>query len=63
MNDNFNGKNNLATVKKSDFEVMDALENDANQPCPNKTLQSNQWQPKSICSIFLVIFSFSKTLR
>jgi hypothetical protein len=42
VNDNFNGKNNLATVKKSDFEVMDALENDANQPCPNKTLQSNQ---------------------
>jgi len=25
VDDNFNGKNNLATVKKSDFEVMDAL--------------------------------------
>lgn len=29
VNDNFNGKNNIVTVKKSDFEVMDALEMDS----------------------------------
>jgi len=47
VNDNFNGKNNVVTVKKSDFEVMDALENDANQPCQNKPLQSNDDLSKS----------------
>lgn len=29
INDNFNGKNNVVDVKKSDFEVMDALEMDS----------------------------------
>lgn len=29
VDDNFNGKNNIVTVKKSDFEVMDALEMDS----------------------------------
>jgi len=29
INDNFNGKNNIVTVKQSDFEVMDALEMDS----------------------------------
>jgi hypothetical protein len=31
VDDHFNGKNNLVTVKKSDFEVMDALDIDLNQ--------------------------------
>jgi hypothetical protein len=47
VNDNFNGKNNIVVVKKSDFEVMDALENDANQPNQNKPFQStvfNFWK-------------------
>jgi 5'-AMP-activated protein kinase regulatory beta subunit len=29
VDDNFNGKNNVVVVKKSDFEVMDALEMDS----------------------------------
>jgi 5'-AMP-activated protein kinase regulatory beta subunit len=36
IDDNFNGKNNIVTVKKSDFEVMDALEMDSNQQGANK---------------------------
>jgi 5'-AMP-activated protein kinase, regulatory beta subunit len=28
VDDHFNGKNNIVIVKKSDFEVMDALAND-----------------------------------
>lgn len=32
IDDTFNGKNNVVTVKKSDFEVMDALDMDSMQP-------------------------------
>lgn len=35
IDDSFNGKNNVVSVKKSDFEVMDALECDSMQPGNN----------------------------
>ena len=40
IDDNFNGKNNIVTVKKSDFEVMDALAMDSIQQGPQKSLTS-----------------------
>ncbi len=41
IDDNFNGKNNIVTVKKSDFEVMDALEMDSIKTESDKPFQSN----------------------
>lgn len=41
IDDTFNGKNNIVTVKKSDFEVMDALDSDSLQPSSHKSVQSN----------------------
>jgi len=40
IDDNFNGKNNIVTEKKSDFEVMDALEMDSTLQGANKTAHS-----------------------
>jgi type 1 glutamine amidotransferase len=40
IDDNFSGKNTIVTVKKSDFEVMDALEMDSNQQAANKAANS-----------------------
>lgn len=40
VNDNFNGKNNTVTVKKSDFEVMDALEMDSIKSEAEKALNN-----------------------
>lgn len=41
VDDSFSGKNNIVTVKKSDFEVMDALDTDStqtnNQPFSQKS--------------------------
>ncbi len=42
VDDNFNGKNNLATVKKSDFEVMDALAMDI-QNGTQKSINSSEY--------------------
>ena len=41
MDDNFNGKNNIVTVKKSDFEVMDALAMDIQNQAPKSITNSN----------------------
>lgn len=40
VNDNFNGKNNIVTVFKSDFEVMDALEMDSIKNETEKSLNN-----------------------
>lgn len=40
IDDTFNGKNNIVCVKKSDFEVMDALEMDQMQPSNSKSSNS-----------------------
>lgn len=40
VDDNFNGKNNIVTVKKSDFEVMDALAMDIQNQAP-KSITNN----------------------
>jgi hypothetical protein len=49
VDDHFNGKNNLVTVKKSDFEVMDALDIDLNQTvaqqAQNQKSTSNKKEP------------------
>lgn len=48
IDDNFNGKNNVVTVKKSDFEVMDALDIDSISPVAGqKNVQSNDDLSKS----------------
>ncbi len=38
VDDHFNGKNNVVQVKKSDFEVMDALDIDLNQTVAQQAL-------------------------
>ena len=40
IDDSFNGKNNIVTVKKSDFEVMDALDMDSLAPSNSKSSTS-----------------------
>lgn len=40
IDDNFNGKNNVVMVKKSDFEVMDALEMDSIKTEAEKNVNS-----------------------
>ncbi|CAF1077484.1 unnamed protein product [Brachionus calyciflorus] len=48
IDDTFNGRNNVVTVKKSDFEVMDALEIDSMAPVPGqKGQQGNDDLSKS----------------
>ncbi|RMZ98038.1 5 -AMP-activated kinase subunit beta-2 [Brachionus plicatilis] len=47
IDDNFNGKNNIVTVRKTDFEVMDALEIDSIAPIGQKSNQSNDDLSKS----------------
>lgn len=39
IDDNFNGKNNIVSVKKTDFEVMDALDIDSIAPVGQKNNQ------------------------
>jgi 5'-AMP-activated protein kinase regulatory beta subunit len=47
IDDTFNGRNNVVLVKKSDFEVMDALEMDLIPPSGSKSLQNNDDLSKS----------------
>lgn len=47
IDDNFNGKNNIVTVKKSDFEVMDALAIDQIQQGAQKSLSNTDDLSKS----------------
>ena len=42
MDDHYNGKNNIVTVKKSDFEVMDALEIDLTQTSTGQSSSQKQ---------------------
>jgi 5'-AMP-activated protein kinase regulatory beta subunit len=47
IDDTFNGKNNIVMVKKSDFEVMDALEMDLIPQAGSKQIQTNDDLSKS----------------
>ncbi len=57
MDDNFNGKNNVVTVKKSDFEVMDALAMDIQNQAPKSITNSEHFI--SIDKIFKKIRNFN----
>lgn len=45
VDDNYNGKNNIVTVKKSDFEVMDALEMDSIKTEAERSSSSKIFDP------------------